>query len=193
MIKNDDYLIEYSDIKDMSIDKFLEKLESKTGLPLSDCTISKLVFYNGVPILTGNGVYIFKNDKRYLYVGKCSSRSFVERIPAHFDIRNTAWFNSFLKKLINIEKINQNIEIIKPWFIKNDPKINEDKVALLKKQAKKSLENHQLILINFKPDNKIKENIIKLEYILRIVLEPINKIQNEDINTKQKICDFKKK
>ncbi|AFY95136.1 hypothetical protein Cha6605_4193 [Chamaesiphon minutus PCC 6605] len=48
-----------------------------------------------------NGLYfIFGGNLRQLqYVGKCTSRSFIERIPAHFDQRERAWFNTLPKKL----------------------------------------------------------------------------------------------
>ena len=103
MNKKDDYLINYNEIKDWKIVDIKSNLNKIEGLPLSECTISKLVFYKDKknkdkPILTGNGVYIFKKGEDYLYVGKCSSNCFVGRIPPHFDIRNTGWFNNFLKK-----------------------------------------------------------------------------------------------
>lgn len=46
------------------------------------------------------GVYLFYSKKACLYIGKCSRRAFVDRIPAHFDLRESAWMNSFPKKLV---------------------------------------------------------------------------------------------
>lgn len=34
-----------------------------------------------------------------LYVGKTTSRSFIERVPAHFDPRSAAWMNTLLTRL----------------------------------------------------------------------------------------------
>ena len=202
MNNTDDYLINYNKVKIWKIKDAKSKLNEIEGLPLSDCTIKKLIFYNGEPILTGNGVYIFKNDKKYLYVGKCSSNCFVGRIPPHFDIRNTGWFNNFLKK-----DINNNREIkIKHWYKKKEQLYNKCYIDLLSPQAINSLKKYKVILINFEPNFSNKENtsqkqeridkIGKLEYILRIVLEPLNKfktIKKENINTQQKICNFLKK
>ena len=40
-----------------------------------------------------NGLYLMYSQDGYLwYVGKCTSRSFVDRIPSHFDQREGAWF-----------------------------------------------------------------------------------------------------
>ena len=48
-----------------------------------------------------NGLYLFFNDENELwYVGKATSRSFIERIPAHFDQREIAWFNTLPKKVM---------------------------------------------------------------------------------------------
>ena len=49
-----------------------------------------------------NGVYLFYGeDKELWYVGKATSRSFVERIPSHFDSREKGWFNTLPKKIWN--------------------------------------------------------------------------------------------
>lgn len=183
MNRKDNYLINYCGIKDCFINQIKSKLDKINGLPLSECTISKLIFYNDETILTGNGVYIFKEDKKYLYVGKCSSKSFVERIPPHFDIRNTGWFNNFLKK-----NINNNREIkIKPWYNKKEQLYNKCYIDLLSPQAINSLNNYKVILINFKPNFSNKEDkskkqerigkIGKLEKLLnKILIKKDNKI-----------------
>lgn len=54
-----------------------------------------------------NGLYLFFNEENELmYVGKATSRSFIERIPAHFDQREDAWFNSLPKKIKSLYKID---------------------------------------------------------------------------------------
>jgi hypothetical protein len=52
----------------------------------------------------GNGIYAIFQNQKCLYVGKASSRSFVERIPAHLDTREIAWMNGLLKKRIQQKK-----------------------------------------------------------------------------------------
>jgi len=49
---------------------------------------------------TPHGVYVlFSSDGVLQYVGKTTSRSFIERIPAHFDSREFAWFNTLAKRM----------------------------------------------------------------------------------------------
>jgi hypothetical protein len=49
-----------------------------------------------------NGLYFFFGGEPLClqYVGKCTSRSFVERIPSHFDQREDAWFNTLPTRLV---------------------------------------------------------------------------------------------
>jgi len=188
------YLLNYGKINNWKISEIQKNMEDIEGLPLSKCKISKLVFYNDIPILTGNGVYIFfknknKNNKIYLYVGKCSSRNFVERIPAHFNVKNTGWFNSYLRNLVNKKRKENDEPKIKVKEFK-DPETEDKKEEynkLLKEQAKIALENHKLILINFEPDFSNKENkskkkekikkISTLEKLLnRILIKKVNTI-----------------
>lgn len=59
-----------------------------------------------------NGLYLFFNEENeLLYVGKATSRSFIERIPAHFDQREEAWFNSLPKKIKSIYKTDYTVAL----------------------------------------------------------------------------------
>lgn len=191
MNNKDNYLINYDKVKIWKIKDAKSKLNEIEGLPLSDCTIKKLVFYNDEPILTGNGVYIFfkinnknddknNNDKEYLYVGKCSSRSFVERVPSHFDIRNIGWFNSYLRNLVN-ENQEEKIKV-KEFHNPSSKQKENDYNDLLKDKANISLNKHRLILINFENENYDSEKISKLEDIFNVILEPLNKYKNKKID-----------
>lgn len=53
-----------------------------------------------------HGIYVFKNQPDETYVGRCTSRSYVERIAAHFDNRDNAWMNTILKKLSSSKGIS---------------------------------------------------------------------------------------
>ncbi len=64
-------------------------------------------------INVSNGVYIFWKNGTCMYVGKCSSRHFVERIAVHFDDREEGWFNSMAKKLYKINGVKDFKETIK--------------------------------------------------------------------------------
>lgn len=47
-----------------------------------------------------HGVYVFfKKTGEVEYVGKATSRSFIERLPAHFDPRENSWFNTLTRRL----------------------------------------------------------------------------------------------
>jgi len=186
------YLVNYEDINNWNLSEIPEKLKKFDGLKLSECTISKLVFYNGNPIQTGNGVYIFYringNKKEYTYVGMCSSHSFVGRIPAHFNIKHSGWFNSYLRNLVNKERRDNEEPKIKVKDFQNPE--SEDKKEeynkLLEEQAKISLENHKLILINFKQSNYSKDIIRNLEKLLNKVL-----IKNDNIiDNKKTVSEY---
>lgn len=48
-----------------------------------------------------NGLYLFFDDQDVLwYVGKSTSRSFIERVPSHFDQRQDAWFNTLPTRIM---------------------------------------------------------------------------------------------
>ena len=72
------------------------------GDPLSRLTLQDLAVHNeGLP---SNGLYIFYNCTGVLptvmYVGKCTSRSFLERIPSHLESREECWFNTLTTRAI---------------------------------------------------------------------------------------------
>ncbi len=155
-----EYLINYENatITDIDIDSLIIEIKSILGIPLKDLKVSDLVFYDNEDIKSGNGVYIFKSEEKIYYVGNCYARNFVERIPAHFDIRHNGWFNSLLKA------------IIKDKYGK--VKLTPENEYLLSESAKFAFENLSLIIINFKIWNK--DNINKLESVLGKTLKPIN-------------------
>ena len=48
-----------------------------------------------------NGLYLFFDEQDQLwYVGKSTSRSFIERVPSHFDQRQDAWFNTLPTRIM---------------------------------------------------------------------------------------------
>ncbi len=148
-----EYFIEYS--PEISIDDLEYKIRTIEGLPLSELKVKDLVFYKGKPIYSGNGVYIFKCGDEICYVGNCIARSFVERIPAHFDIREIGWFHSLLTTMIKnkhgkVKKTDQNLQ----------------------EAAANAFEELKLVLINFPNYNKIEIN--NLENILGNRLKPYN-------------------
>jgi hypothetical protein len=158
--------INYSEFENLELSQlkkfFIEKLDSDSN-NLCNLKISDLIF-NGdrLMIEDGRGVYIFYNSKgnRFLYVGKCSSRHFVERISSHFDPRLNGWFNSLLKTLIKNE-INQS---------------NHDKQALISAKLNEifAINGTYKLCLLFVPDHFDPKRISKLETVLRVVLNPLN-------------------
>ena len=141
------YLIQYKEIMDLSINEFLVLVEENEKIRLADLKVKDLIYCDGCSIFPGNGIYFFYHKDQCMYVGKCSSRSFVERIPSHFDLRNEAWMNTLLKKVSKFFNIG------------------------LEKAAKKVFFEHSLILINFEGKNN-KEIINKTESLFRKILKP---------------------
>lgn len=72
----------------------VQQVETLPGVRIRDLKLTDLV----LPANQCNGIYFFvsPNDD-VIYVGKASSRSFVERIGGHFDLRAGNWFSSFLR------------------------------------------------------------------------------------------------
>jgi len=59
------------------------------------------------------GVYLFYSPGEGLlqYVGKATSRSFIDRIPAHFDPRESAWMNSFPKHIAKDQNCSYEVAL----------------------------------------------------------------------------------
>jgi hypothetical protein len=92
------FFLAYEEYAKFFLASFKEVIESTPAKVLSEVTIGELCSMPAHP----NGLYfIFGGNPRKLqYVGKCTSRSFIERIPAHLDQREWAWFNTLSKKIM---------------------------------------------------------------------------------------------
>jgi len=82
--------------------------QGRWGKPLHQVTLQDLAVHNvGMP---SNGIYIFYRTEGILphvmYVGKCTSRSFLERIPSHLEAREECWFNTLTTRAM---KWNESI------------------------------------------------------------------------------------
>lgn len=159
------YYYEIEEILEFNPDTIFDWFKSTSGIKLSELKIKDLVFQDGKPIMTGNGVYIFKEENNPIYVGNCVARNFVERIPAHFDVRHNGWFNSLLVNLI-CRTYNRKLK---------DDKTDEN----LAQSAKYAFENLDLVLINFSEYNKSAIN--KLEDYLKITLKPLNGFKHKKL------------
>jgi len=155
------YLLNFEDIRQMSIESMLSTLSNTDGITLDELKVKDLTYYNEKEIFPGIGVYLFREDKKVIYVGKCSSNSFTERIPKHFDIRKIAWMNSLLKLICKKQLLVE---------------INDENLKRASQDAFKKL---NLILINFSDRRKIN----RIEKLLRSCTDPLNKLKKyKEIN-----------
>ncbi len=146
------YLIEYLS---EPIESIVDEILSISGIPLNELKVRDLVYDGENPICSGNGVYVFKTSERIYYVGNCTSRCFVERIPAHFDIRKAGWFNSLLKAILKDKYGKAEVTDLR-----------------LQEAATIAFNDLRLVLINFQHYDKIAIN--NLECNLGKLLKPIN-------------------
>lgn len=91
------FFVEFDAVRSLSVAQFNKKLKSMPKKVVGEVTIAELC----APIEYPNGLYFYYDEDDFLqYVGKSSSRSFVERIPSHFDQRQDVWFNTLPRKLM---------------------------------------------------------------------------------------------
>jgi len=92
---------------------------------IGEITLRDITFNNSNSF-SGNGIYIFLEDtegKNIAYIGKSSSRAFLERIGGHIDFRIKGTFNNLLRNIYK-KRNNKNpsnsadLESIKEEFFK---------------------------------------------------------------------------
>ena len=81
------HVLNLSEITGLSFEKLLELILANKSMMIKNLRVFDLVMCDDKIIKTGNGIYIVHSGTKIDYVGKATSRSFVERIPAHFDSR----------------------------------------------------------------------------------------------------------
>jgi hypothetical protein len=85
------------------LEELKETIHQFKGVKVAELCVHQLISED--PNLN-HGLYVFKNQPDETYVGRCTSRSYVERIAAHFDNRDNAWMNTILKKLSSSKGIS---------------------------------------------------------------------------------------
>jgi len=91
------YLLAFDAIADLPLNQLGAILASRPRRVAVEVRIGELAGISDTP----TGVYLFyePGTDRLMYAGKATSRSFIERIPAHFDPREGAWMNSLPKHI----------------------------------------------------------------------------------------------
>ena len=95
--------------------------QGRWGVPLTRITLRDLAVHNeGLP---SNGLYVFYRAEGVLpvvmYVGKCTSRSFLERIPAHLESREECWFNTLSCRAKEWKKDIEDLEAASDYCLEN--------------------------------------------------------------------------
>lgn len=98
-----EYFVALRDREKDSLAQLASHLQQMPKKPVGEVTVSELCSIAEYP----NGLYLlFDVEDDLWYVGKATSRSFIGRIPSHFDQREDAWFNTVPKKIMTFAKMN---------------------------------------------------------------------------------------
>ena len=78
-----------------NITDLISEIENIGGVSIGELKITDLV----LPAESCTGIYFFLDEnEQVVYVGKISSRSFLDRIAGHLDLRKSAFMNTILKR-----------------------------------------------------------------------------------------------
>ncbi len=91
-------LLRYEDIAETALKDLPAQIQSTERCRIGSLTLDDLAEVTEYP----NGAYIFFREGdpiRPFYVGRVSSRSFLGRIPSHFEPREDYWMNALSKGL----------------------------------------------------------------------------------------------
>ena len=95
------YDITLNPVPSDNIPDLVRKIENIGGVSIGELKITDLV----LPAESCTGIYFFLDEnEQVVYVGKISSRSFLDRIAGHLDLRKSAFMNTIL------QRVNSNAE-----------------------------------------------------------------------------------
>lgn len=103
--------------------ELFQKINSMEGKTIGELNLFDLIFFNSVDnSFVGNGIYVIKENEDIIYIGKASSRPFIERFGGHLDLRVIGGFNNLLKKIVKNklgkEENDQTIAEAGRWLMK---------------------------------------------------------------------------
>lgn len=96
---NPSFFVAFEEHRESTLAAFAKHLSGMQKKVVGTIQLSELCAMADHP----NGVYLFYDDQDVLwYVGKSTSRSFIERIPSHFDQREKAWFATLPRRIMAV-------------------------------------------------------------------------------------------
>jgi hypothetical protein len=102
-----DYFIAFEQHRSKSLSEFAAILRSVPKKSVGSVQIAELCA--DYP----HGLYLFFNEaEEPWYVGKATSRSFIERVPSHFVQREEAWFNTLPKRIMTVCQLSPYSEAL---------------------------------------------------------------------------------
>jgi len=143
------FVIDFKELSSITGKEAIDSIKRSPKKRLGEITLYDLIFETKTKALKSmHGVYLFFSlQNKCKYVGKCSSRHFITRIPAHLALGDEAWMNTLLKKMMG--------------------KTNGNSIMDYQKTAKETKEFGLLLI----PVAK-KEDIFILEKFLRLFMCP---------------------
>lgn len=110
-----EHFILFKDVKNKKLVDVFSLINKSKKIKIETIKLIDMIYLNQSLI----GVYIFfDSENQPIYVGKCSSRSFLERIASHYDLRVTGIMNNFLCALAHKPK-GRNCKKIKLKELQN--------------------------------------------------------------------------
>lgn len=188
------YVIFYNQIntilRDCCIQSLINKLNSMAGIPLGSLTIADLL----QPLIFDKGIYLFKEGTQYhlmvnnppnninltdcWYIGKCTSRSFQERLGGHLSIQPGNYMNTLIKRIAWVMSNTSYDD-----FKKKDFKFRETYHHC----AADVMKQLNLIFISFKGCSNPKDKIEQLEKCLIDGLHPYLNFPKRGVFKKSKL------
>lgn len=102
------HIVGFENAATLTIKEIERRIDPSSAIKLDEIRLSDLVLY------PGTGIYLFYDaENKPRYIGSCLSRSFIERIPSHFDTRRGAYLNTVSKRMADSEKtVNDDLTSI---------------------------------------------------------------------------------
>jgi len=153
--------------------QLFQNITSLKGKVIGELKLFDLVFFNSEEdSFVGNGIYIIKEGEEIIYIGKASSRPFIERIGGHLDLRVIGGFNNLLKKIVKIKlkkkESNQSIAEAGRWLMQCN-------IILICMEGKKDNSKQFDVLENVLIDKFCDEELLNKKYKLKY---PYNENRN---------------